>query len=87
MNNLISNINFRVILVESSLPPDVAAKYYADGTVGANSVLSKALTDPSRKSTAELGTVFYAAIFNAPLDLAPTWIVSFILATQATKVI
>lgn len=68
---------YSVILAESSLGPVQAARYYADGGVGANSVLSAALTSPGRKSAADLGLAFYGALLSAPQDAAPTWIVSF----------
>ncbi|XP_075992835.1 maltase 1-like [Anticarsia gemmatalis] len=64
-----------VILVESSLNPLEAARYYGDGGIGANSVLSSALTTPNR-STPEMVLGFHASLLTAPLDAAPTWMTS-----------
>lgn len=63
--------------MDSSLRPEVAAMYYGDGGVGANSVLSKALTYPSR-STSEMVLGFHASILSATTDVS-TWVVSLLI--------
>uniref|UniRef100_A0A2A4K7L6 alpha-glucosidase n=1 Tax=Heliothis virescens TaxID=7102 RepID=A0A2A4K7L6_HELVI len=70
-----SNLDTPVILVESSLKPEVAARYYGDGGVGANSIISRALTYPSR-STSEMVLGFLASMVTTPLDVLPTWTTS-----------
>lgn len=64
-----------MILVESSLPPEAAAKYYGDGAVGANSVLSTALASPSRSSAATMGIAFQSSLLTTPEDGVTIWIV------------
>lgn len=68
--------NLRVILVESALPPESAAKYYGDGGVGANSVLSSALASPKRNSAAVVGIAIQSGLLTTPDDGFPAWIVS-----------
>lgn len=64
---------FRVIIAESSLDVETAARYYGDGGVGASSIVSEALTSTSRKTAAELGLGFHAALLTAPEGAAPVW--------------
>ncbi|KAJ2944434.1 hypothetical protein O0L34_g3772 [Tuta absoluta] len=64
-----------VILVETSLPPNEAAMYYADGGVGASSVLSNALAKTSR-SAPDIALAFYAALLNSPHGSTPAWLTS-----------
>ncbi|XP_059058984.1 maltase A3-like [Achroia grisella] len=71
-----SNIDTPAILADSSLSPGLAAKYYSSGGVGANSILSRSLTSPSRSSTPEVALAIYADLLNAPDDMTPTWITS-----------
>ncbi|XP_047041938.1 maltase A1-like [Helicoverpa zea] len=69
------NLDTPLILVESSLKPEQAARYYGDGGVGANSIISKALTYPSR-STNEMVVGFIASVVTTPMDVMPTWTTS-----------
>lgn len=66
---------YRVILAETSLSPEQTARYYSEGGLGANSVISNAFTSPSRRSGPELALDFYGAILFAPQDMTPTWVV------------
>ncbi|CAG9121804.1 unnamed protein product [Plutella xylostella] len=72
-----SNLETPVILVESSQSPEISARYYADGGVGANSVLSTAMTAAARTSAADMALAMYAGILNAPVDGVPTWMTSY----------
>ncbi|XP_028158904.1 maltase A1-like [Ostrinia furnacalis] len=65
-----------VILVESSLDSHAASGYYADGGVGANSVLSAALAQPDGLTAPDAALAFYGALLHAPQDTTPTWITS-----------
>ncbi|XP_063839064.1 maltase A3-like [Ostrinia nubilalis] len=65
-----------VILVESSLDSHAASGYYADGGVGANSVLSAALAQPDGLTAPDAALAFYGALLHAPQDATPTWITS-----------
>ncbi|KAJ8726011.1 hypothetical protein PYW07_000709 [Mythimna separata] len=69
-----SGLDTPVILVDSSLRPEQAAMYYGDGGVGANSILSRALTLPSR-CTSEMVLGFHASILTSPVEAA-TWVTS-----------
>lgn len=64
-----------MILVDSSLEPEQAARYYADGGAGANNIINSVLTSSTRMSAAELGTAFYGTLLNTPEDGAPAWAV------------
>lgn len=66
---------YRVILAETSLSLEQTARYFSDGGLGANSVISNAFTSPSRRSAPELALDFYGAMLSAPQDMAPTWVV------------
>ncbi|XP_031763767.2 neutral and basic amino acid transport protein rBAT-like [Galleria mellonella] len=70
------NLNTPVILADSSLSPELAAKYYSNSGVGANSVLSRSLTSPVRSNAPEIALAIYADLLYAPDDMAPTWITS-----------
>ncbi|XP_072937337.1 maltase A3-like [Epargyreus clarus] len=71
------NLDTPVILVESSLEPAAAARYYGDGGVGANTVISYALTAPVRTSAPELALALHSALLYTPQDMAPAWLTSF----------
>ncbi|XP_053607296.1 maltase A3-like isoform X2 [Plodia interpunctella] len=72
-----ANIDTPAILVESALKPEIAARYYSAGGVGANSILSSALTSSSRPSAAELGLAIHEVLLNTPSYAAPTWSTSW----------
>lgn len=67
--------------MESSLKPEQSAMYYGDGGVGANSIISKALTTPTR-STSEMVLGIQASLLTSPLDVQPTWAVSFLTSVK-----
>ncbi|KAM3959102.1 maltase A3 [Aphomia sociella] len=70
------HLEIPVILADSSLTPQLAAKYYSSSGVGADSVLSNSLTSQSRSTASEMALAIYATLLNAPDNMAPTWITS-----------
>ncbi|CAH2988411.1 unnamed protein product [Chilo suppressalis] len=79
-----SNLESPVILVESSLDVEAAAKYYANGRIGANSVLSTALTSPSKQTSPQLALSILASLLYAPQDLLPSWTTSELFQSRIT---
>ncbi|XP_023954145.2 maltase 2-like [Bicyclus anynana] len=70
------NMDPPIILVETSLGPEIGAKYYGEGSSGANSVISYGLAAPQRRSAATLALHLHAAMLYAPQDTVPTWLTS-----------
>ncbi|CAG9784742.1 unnamed protein product [Diatraea saccharalis] len=79
-----SNLEIPVILVESSLDAENASKYYGDGGVGANSVLSTALTFPTKQSSPGLALSIHATLLYTPRDSFPTWTTSMPYESRIT---
>ncbi|OWR49829.1 Maltase 1 [Danaus plexippus plexippus] len=65
-----------VILVESSLEAEVATKYYAEGGVGANSVISYAFSTKAKRPAVGLALDLHAALLYSPQDTTPAWLTS-----------
>lgn len=63
-------------MVETAHGPEIAARYYADGSVGANNVISNAMTTNAKKIAPELALSIHATMLYAPSDGTPTWMVS-----------
>ncbi|XP_073941287.1 maltase A3-like [Choristoneura fumiferana] len=80
-----SNLETPVILVQSSLDQEEAANYYGDESIGANSVISSALSSSRSTSAPQLALAFYADLLNAPQYMAPTWQTSSPEANRITS--
>lgn len=61
--------------MDSSLKPDIAAKYYEEGGVAANTVISRALTQASKPSATDLAVAIYTALLTTPEESAAAWTV------------
>ncbi|XP_045761799.1 maltase A3-like [Maniola jurtina] len=71
-----ANMDPPIILVETALGPDIGAKYYGEGSPGANNVISYALAATQRRAAPNLGLDLHASMLYPPQDMAPTWTTS-----------
>nr|XP_034830188.1 maltase A3-like [Maniola hyperantus] len=70
-----ANMDAPIILVETSLGPEIGAKYYGEGA-GANSVISYGLATTRRRAAPNLALDLHASLLYPPQDMAPTWTTS-----------
>ncbi|CAH2105122.1 unnamed protein product [Euphydryas editha] len=71
-----ANVEAPLILVESSLGAEASSKYYGEGGVGANSVISYDLASPAKRPAASLALAVHASLLYPPQDMTPTWLTS-----------
>ncbi|XP_046961160.1 maltase A3-like [Vanessa cardui] len=71
-----NNLETPVILVESSLGAETSAKYYGEGGLGANSVISYDFASPAKRPAASLALALHATLLFPPQDMIPTWLTS-----------
>ncbi|XP_021205606.2 maltase A3 [Bombyx mori] len=71
-----AGLDMPVILVETSLNPLEAARYYGNRGPGASSIVSGAMTDVSQLSTTKVGIDVQSALLTAVTDSVPTWMTS-----------
>ncbi|CAK1603628.1 unnamed protein product [Parnassius mnemosyne] len=70
------NLETPVIIVENAVSPTASGEYYGDEGIGANTVISNALTAATRPSAPDLALAIHAVMLYSPEDMAPTWLTS-----------